>query len=90
MKRIQEQHQIAGNMKSMKVEYKGKCYRYFFSLMDIFSQFYWLAPLTRKKSSHAKKELQQIYKEHGQPEHHKSDNGGEFRRQFKDYCKSRK
>ena len=34
--------------------------------MNIFSQFHWLAPLTRKKSSHVKKELQQIYKEHRQ------------------------
>ena len=31
MKRIQEQHQIDSvHIKSMKVEYKGKCYRYIF------------------------------------------------------------
>ena len=41
-------------------------------------------------SSHVKKELQQIYKEHGQPEHLQSDDVGEFKRQFKDYCRSRK
>ena len=91
MERIQEQHQIdLVDMKSMKVEYKGKCYQYIFSLMDIFSQFHWLAPLTRKKSSHVKKELQRIYEEHGQSERLQGDNGGEFKRQVKDYCKSRK
>ena len=76
-------------MKSMKVEYKGKCYRYNFSLMDIFSRFHWLAPLTRRKSSHVKKELQRIYKEHGQPGRLQSGNGGELKRQVKDNCKSR-
>ena len=38
VKRIQEQHQIClVDMKRMKVEYKGKFYRYIFLLMDIFS-----------------------------------------------------
>ena len=37
-----------------------------------------------------KKELQGIYKEHGQPESLQSDNEGEFKRQVKDYCKSKK
>ena len=91
VKRIQEQHQIdLVDMKSMKVECKGKCYGYVFSLMDMFSRFHWLAPLTTKKSSHLKKELQQIYKKHGQPERLQSDNGSEFKRQVKDYCKNRK
>ena len=58
--------------------------------MDIFLLFHWLAPLTIKKSSHVKMELQRIYKEHGQPERLQSDNGCEFKRQVKDYCKSRK
>ena len=84
VKRIQEQHQIdLVDMKSMKVEYKGKCYRYIFSLMDIFSRFHWLAPLTRKKNSHVKKELQRIYKEHGQPERLQSEKRGEFKRQVR-------
>ena len=58
--------------------------------MDIFWRFDWIAPLTTKKSSHMKKELQRIYKEHGQPECLQSDNGGEFKCQVKDYCKSKK
>ena len=38
---IQEQQQIdLVDMKSMTVEYKGKCYRYIFLLMDIFSRFH--------------------------------------------------
>ena len=87
MKRIQEQHQIDSvHIKSMKVEYKRKCYRYIFSLMDIFSRFHWLDPLTRKKSSHVKKELQRIYKENGQTERLQSGNGGKFKHQVEDYC----
>ena len=58
--------------------------------MDVFSRFHWLVPLATKKSSHVKKELQRIYKEHSQPERLQSDNGGEFKRQVEDYCKSRK
>ena len=34
--------------------------------------------------------MQRIYKEHGQTECLQSNNGGEFKRQVKDYCKSRK
>ena len=49
-------------MKSMKVEYNEKCYQYVFPLMNIFLRFHWVVPLTRKKSIHVKKELQQIYK----------------------------
>ena len=41
VKIIQEQHQIdLRDMKSMKIEYKGKCYQCIFSLMDIFSRFH--------------------------------------------------
>ena len=76
MKRIQEQHQMdLVDIKSMKVEYKRKSYQNIFSLMEIFSRFYWLAPLTTKKSSHVKRELQHIYKEQGQPEGLQGDNG---------------
>ena len=75
MKTIQKQYQMdLVELKSMRVEYKGKCYRNIFLLMDIFSRFHCLAPLTTKKSSHVKKELQRIYKKHGQPESLESDN----------------
>ena len=41
VKIIQEQHQVdLVDLKSLKVEYKGKCYRYIFSLMGIFSRFH--------------------------------------------------
>ena len=55
-------------MKGMAVEYKGKNYRYIFSLLDVFSRYHWLVPLERKKSSHVKQEIQLIYKVHGIPE----------------------
>ena len=58
--------------------------------MDMFSRFHWLAPLARKKSRHLKKELQRIYKEHGQPERLQRDHRDEFKRQLKDYRKNRK
>ena len=51
---------------------------------------YFFIPLTTKKSSHVKKELQRIYEKHGQPERLQSENGSEFKRQVKNYCKSRK
>ena len=54
--------------------------------MDIFSRFHWLDPITRKKSSHVKKELQRIYKENGQTERLQSGNGGKFKHQVKGYC----
>ena len=51
---------------------------------------YFFIPLTTEKSSHVKKELQRIYEKHGQPERLQSENGSEFKRQVKNYCKSRK
>ena len=71
----------------MKVEHKGKYYQYISLLMDIFSWFCWLAPLTTKKSSDMKKELQRIYKEHWQPKRLQSDNGGEFKRRVRTIVK---
>ena len=60
-KRIHEQCQVdLVNMKGMQVDYKGKIYRYIFSLMDLFSRFHWLAPLERKKISFVNKELKGI------------------------------
>ena len=58
--------------------------------MDIFSCFYWLAPLERKKSSHVKSVLHRIYNVHSIPERLQSDNGGEFKKDVKHYCKRNK
>ena len=54
VKSIHEQHQVdLVDMKNMKILYKGVCYHYVFSLIDIFLRFHWLAPLSeKKKQSH--------------------------------------
>ena len=70
-------------MKGMQVEYKGKTYTYIFSFMDLFSRFYQLAALARKKSSFVEKELKRIYTVHRIPEHIESHNGGEFKKDAK-------
>ena len=61
----------------MAAEDEGKTYQYILSVMDIFSRFHCLAPLTTEKSSDVKKELQKIYEIHGIPKYLQSDNGGE-------------
>ena len=50
VKRLQEQHQIdLVDMKSMKVEYKGKCYEYFFRWWTYFCNFIGLLHLRQRK-----------------------------------------
>ena len=71
------------NMNSQKVVFKGKTYRYILSLMDIFSRFHWLAPLTRKFPSHVAPHLDRIFAEHGPPGRLQSDNDGEFKKDVK-------
>ena len=91
VKIIQEQHQINWvDIKSLKVEYKGKCYRYIFFADGHIFAISLAYPLTRKKSSHVKKKLQWISKEYRQPDRLQSDNGGEFKRQVKNYWKNKK
>ena len=59
LKIIQEQHQInLVDIKSLKVEYKGKCYRYIFFADGHIFAISLAYQLTRKKSSHVKKKLQ--------------------------------
>lgn len=87
VKEIHDQHQIdLVDMKSMSVVYEGKTYKYIFSLLDVFSRFHWLRPLTSKHSSGVKRELKKIYSVHGLPKKLQSDNGGEFKRHVKEFC----
>ena len=55
------------------------------TLLDVFPRFNWLVPRERKKSICVKRELDQIYKEHGVPVRLQSDNGGEFKKHVKKY-----
>ena len=54
--------------------------------MDIFSRFYWLAPLERKKSSHIVPHLRDIYSVHGPPKNLQSDRGSGFKKEVKTFC----
>ena len=74
----------------MKLEHKGKCYKYNLSVLDIFSKFHWLAPLESKSAFEVKGKLEQIYLIHGTPKRMQNDNGGEFKKGVKQFCKGNK
>ena len=44
----------------MKLEHNGKCYKYILSVSDIFSRFYWVAPLESKSAFEVKEKLEKI------------------------------
>ena len=74
-------------MVKMKLERKGKCYKYILSLLDIFSRFHQLAPLESKSAFEVNEKLEQIYLIYGTPKQLQSDNGGEFKKDVKQFCK---
>ena len=78
------------DMKSQKVEYKGKNYKYVLSLLDVFSRFRWLSPLPSKHSKEVKKELEKIFDQHGIPQTIQSDRGKEFYGAVKSFCEREK
>ncbi len=78
-KDVQIRHQIdlmdMGSKGSVKMN--GKLYRYVLIVIDVFSRFIWLHPLTNKSSRDVAKELESIYMEHGAPRIVQSEQGGE-------------
>ena len=68
------------------VEFKGIVYRYVLSVMDVFSRFIWLKPLTSKTSKAVAAELKTIYMENGPPIVLQSDQGSEFKGAVKGLC----
>ena len=78
------------DMVKMKLEHNGKCYKYILSVSDIFSRFYRVAPLESKSAFEVKEKLEKIYLIHGTPKRLQSDNGGEFRKDVKQFCKRNK
>ena len=58
------------------VKMNGKLYRYVLTVIDVFSRFVWLRPLTNKFSKDVAKELERIYMEHGAPRIVQSDQAG--------------
>ena len=74
-------------MKGTPATSSGKTYKYILSLMDVFSRYHWLRPLQTKTSKEVAKALRRIYSEHGIPLHLQSDNGNEFKKDVKEFCR---
>ena len=88
---VHQIHQIdLVDMTNLKAEYKGNTYKYILSLMEVFSCYHWLCPLGRKRSLDIKREVKKIYDVHSLPNVIQSDNGGEFKGKFEDYCRDSK
>lgn len=88
---IHQIHQIdLVDMKKQKIAHKGKTYRYVLSLLDVFSRFHWLYPLTSKHSANVARELKNIYTIHGTPRILQSDRGKEFYGETKRFCEQKK
>ena len=49
------------DMKEEQVTHRDNNYRYILTVMDIFSRYLWLRPLTRKKASHVAHEINHIF-----------------------------
>lgn len=78
-RKIMERHQIdLVDMQTIAAEYEGKCYRYILSVLDCFSRYLWLRPITNKASKTIAQELEKIYLEFGPPSILQSDRGSEF------------
>ena len=53
-------------------------YKYILSIMDCFSKYCWLVPLSNKTANCVSRGLFAVFKEFGCPKYLQSDNGGEF------------
>ena len=73
-------------MKSQQVEYQGGKYRYVLSILDVFFQCHWLAPLTLKHARKVTTKLKKIYDVRRTSENLKSDRGKEFYGAVKIFC----
>ena len=72
------------------VSHCNNLYRYVLSVIDVFSRFVWLRPLSGKNSKCIASELEKIYLEHGPPSIIQSDQGGEFKGALKRLCRRMK
>ena len=69
------------------IKFNGVSYRYVLSVMDVFSRFVWLRPLSVKSSKNIADELRILYLEHGPPRVIQCDQGGEFKGAVKELCR---
>ena len=60
------------------------------SILDVFSQYHWLAPLTSKHATKVAIELKKIYDVHGTPENLLSDRGKRFYGAVNIFCERKK
>ncbi|KAL8603864.1 hypothetical protein ACOMHN_049683 [Nucella lapillus] len=67
------------DMQGDAVLFGGKQQRYIFSIMDTFSRFVILRPLSRKTSACVARTLKRVFAEHGYPKIVQCDQGGEFK-----------
>ena len=67
------------DMRSDNIEYQGETYRYILSIMDIYSRYVFLRPLSNKTSKSLKQAVESIVLEHGAPRIIQCDNGCEFK-----------
>ena len=77
-------------MKSQQVEYQGRKYRYVLSILDVFSRYHWLAPLTSKHATKVVIELKKIFDVHRTPDNIQSDSDKEFYGTMKTFCERKK
>ena len=76
------------DMKSDQILKNGETYKYILSVVDVFSRFVILRPLTGKSSSKVARELERIFAEHGTPSIIQTDQGTEFKGKVKKMLKS--
>ena len=60
------------------------------SILDVFSWYHWLVPLTSKHATKVAIELSKVYDVHGTPENLQSDRGKEFHGAVKTFCERKK
>ena len=86
---VQMRHQIDLMDMGRKgaVKFNGVSYRYVLSVMDVFSRFVWLRPVSMKSSKNIADELRILYLEHGPPRVIQCDQGGEFKGAVKELCR---
>lgn len=78
------------SMRKEPVEYNGKQYKYILSLIDVLSRFTICKPLPKKTAHHVRQAVEEIIFEHGCTETIQTDNGTEFKGEFKELMKKHK
>ena len=75
------------DMSSMVYKHDGNTYRYILSIMDLFSRYIWLRPLKTKEAREvAHTTAKCIFMEWGTPCRVQTDQGNEFKGEFKRLC----